>query len=133
MRFTQFRDQASSESIFGQSRLESAFTLQLFALLRGEIGFQENFTRIILLAYKRGDSQGKTEDKRSHTGSLHSKAKRNGRPAVGRFLFHWRRELLESTGKVESFVCKKRFGFYNLIPANGGRSSMVEPQIVVLV
>ena len=91
--------------------------LQLFALLRGEIGFQENFTRIILLPYKRGDSQEKTEDKRSHTGSLHTKAKRNARPAGGSFLFHWRRELLESTGKVEPFICKKRFEFYNLIPA----------------
>jgi hypothetical protein len=111
MRFTQFRDQASSESIFGQGRLESVFVLKLFALLRGEIGFQENFTRIILLPYKRGDSQEKTEDKRSHTGALHTNAKRNARPAGGRVFFHWQRELLERSRKVESFVCKKRFEF----------------------
>jgi hypothetical protein len=38
-------------------------------------------------------------------------AKRHDKPTGRGLLFHRRRELLESAGKVESFVCKKTFGF----------------------
>jgi hypothetical protein len=49
MRFPQRLDQASSESIFGERGLESAFALQLFSQLGREVGFQKNLARIILL------------------------------------------------------------------------------------
>jgi hypothetical protein len=49
MRFAQFLDQAAGETIFGQSSFESILLLEFFTLLRGEIGFEENFAWIILL------------------------------------------------------------------------------------
>jgi hypothetical protein len=111
MRSAQRLDQASRKSIFRQGRLESVFTLKLFALLRGQISLQKNFARIILLAYNGGSLQEKEECDQSRSGSLHAMARRHGKLAAGRVLFHRRRELLERTRKVESFVCKKRFEF----------------------
>jgi hypothetical protein len=49
VRFAQFLDQAAGEPILGQSSLESILLLEFFALLRGEIGFKENFAWIVLL------------------------------------------------------------------------------------
>src|SRR5262249_45955512 len=53
VRFAQFLDQAAGEAILGQSSLEPVLALQFFALLRGEISFEENLARIILLAHGR--------------------------------------------------------------------------------
>jgi hypothetical protein len=50
VRFAQFLDQAACEPIFGQSSLESVLALEFFALLRREIGFEENFAWIVLLS-----------------------------------------------------------------------------------
>jgi hypothetical protein len=111
MRSAQRLDQASRKSIFRQGRFESVFTFKLFALLRGQISFQKNFARIILLPYD-SDSLQKTEERdQSRASSLHAMATYHGEGAGGRLLFHRRRELLESPRKVESFVCKKRFEF----------------------
>jgi hypothetical protein len=49
VRFAQFLNQAASEAILGQGSLESVLTLEFLALLRGEIGFKENFAWIVLL------------------------------------------------------------------------------------
>ena len=49
MRFAQFLDQAASEPILGQRSLESILALEFFALLRGQISFEENFAWIVLL------------------------------------------------------------------------------------
>src|SRR5437867_792237 len=91
MRSTQRFDQASSKSIFRQGRLEAVFVLKLFALLRGQIGLQENFTRIILLPEKNVLSSDQNQDsEQSSAGSPHAMARRHGRPAPGRFCFHRR-------------------------------------------
>jgi hypothetical protein len=49
VRFTQFLNQAAGEAILGQSGLEAVLTLEFLALLRGEIGFEEDFAWIVLL------------------------------------------------------------------------------------
>ena len=49
MRFAQFVDQTSSESIFRQSRFKMVLTLLLFPLLGGHVGFEKNFAWIVLL------------------------------------------------------------------------------------
>jgi hypothetical protein len=112
MRSAQLHNQASRESKFGQSRLELVFVLQLFALLRGEIRLEKNFARIILLTHN--DTRcvkEKEESEQGGTGSPHTMTKRYGKPAAGRYSFHRRRELVDRPGKVQSFVCKKRFEF----------------------
>jgi hypothetical protein len=112
MRSAQFRDQASSKPIFGQRRLEPVFVLQLFALLRGEICLKKNFARIILLPYKNvRNPEEKEENEQSRGGAPHAMARREDKPAAGRLSFHQRRELVERPGKVQSFICKKRFEF----------------------
>jgi hypothetical protein len=85
---------------------------QLFALLRGEIRFKKNFARIVLLPHKNVRSpKEKEESEQSHADSPRAMARRHYKPAAGRFSFHQRRELVERPGKVQSFVCKKRFEF----------------------
>src|SRR5260370_42563122 len=103
MRSPQRLDQASSKSIFCQGSLEAVFVLKLFTLLRGEIGFQENFARIILLPYSLRNPEEEKEGEQSRAGSLHAMARRHDKPAAGRSLFHRRRELVERPTKVESF------------------------------
>src|SRR5207237_10867938 len=49
VRFAQFLDQAAGEPILGQSSLQAVLVLEFFTLLRGEIRFEENFARIVLL------------------------------------------------------------------------------------
>src|SRR5262249_2101113 len=64
VRFAQFLDQAAGESILGQSSLESILWLEFFALLCGEISFEENFARIVLLCagkYRWGEEKCKSK------------------------------------------------------------------------
>jgi hypothetical protein len=49
VRLAQLLDEAASEPILGQSSFESVLALEFFALLRGEIGFEENVAWIVLL------------------------------------------------------------------------------------
>ena len=49
VRFAQFLNQAAGKPILGQGSLESVLALEFFALLRGEISFEENFAWIVLL------------------------------------------------------------------------------------
>src|SRR5438128_755538 len=111
MRSAQRLDQASRKSIFRQRRLESVFVLQLFTLLRGEIGFEKNFARVILLPYDGGSPEEQENSEQCRTGSLYATSKRHDKPAVGRIPVHRRRELPERARKVETFICKKRFEF----------------------
>jgi hypothetical protein len=70
MRFAQFLNQAAGETILGQSSLELVLALKFFALLGGEISFEENVAWIILLddsEYRRGE---KYRDKASSPASL---------------------------------------------------------------
>jgi hypothetical protein len=85
---------------------------QFFALLRREIRLEKNFARIILLPHKKvHSSKEKDESEQSRTASPYAMARRHKKPAAGRSLFHQRRELVERPGKVQCFVCKKRFEF----------------------
>ena len=112
MRPLQLFDQASSEPKFGQGSLESVFVLQLFALLRGQISFKKNFTRIVLLRRQRNDqNKEKQAGEKNRDNSPHAKTSRDDNQVAGRFSFHRRRQLVESPGKVESFVCKKGLKF----------------------
>jgi hypothetical protein len=80
--------------------------------LCGEIRFKKNFARIILLSDKNARSPDeKNESEQSLGGAPHAMARRKDKPATGRFSFHRQRELVERPGKVESFICKKRFKF----------------------
>ena len=109
MRFPQVFNQASGKSQFGQGRFESVFLFQLFALLRGQISFEKNIARIVLLRLKNSDEDGKEETNRQ--SSPHHLMKRESEPTPGRFSFHRCRQLVEWPGKVESFVCKKGLEF----------------------
>jgi hypothetical protein len=96
MRSPQFRDQASSKSIFRQGCLELVFVLQLFALLRGEIRLEKNFARIILLPHKNvRNPEEKEENEQSRKRSPRAMARRHDKPALGRFLLQRRQELVE--------------------------------------
>jgi hypothetical protein len=59
IRFFQLLDQAAGESKFGQRGLELIFALQLLGLLSGQISFEKNVTRILLLSWKNTDEKGK--------------------------------------------------------------------------
>jgi hypothetical protein len=86
--------------------------LQLLSLLRRQISFEKNFTWVVLLRWKNAcESSTKKTREQSSTNSPHYLRKRESEPTPGRFSFHQRRQLVERLGKVESFVCKKRFEF----------------------
>ncbi|PYI48830.1 MAG: hypothetical protein DMF10_03105 [Verrucomicrobia bacterium] len=53
----------------------------------------------------------KEESEQSRKGSPRAMARHHDNPAAGRFSFHQRRELVERPGKVQSFICKKKFEF----------------------
>src|ERR687888_76027 len=104
VRSPQLFNQASSKSQFGQGSLESVFVLQLFALLRRQISFKKNFTRIVLLRWKNANEDSSKEtNKQSSINSPHHMMKWESEPTPGRFSFHRRRQLVEWPGKVESF------------------------------
>src|SRR5204863_794878 len=112
MRSPQLFDQASSEPKFGQGRLQLAFVLQFFPLLRGEISFKKNVARIVLLCRKRNYQKKKKQaGEKSRANSPHATTRRADNQATGRVLFHRRRQLVQWPGKVESFVCKKELEF----------------------
>jgi hypothetical protein len=90
VRFAQFLDQAAGEPILGQSSLESVLALEFFALLRGEIGFKENFAWIVLLRdgeHRCGEEKyGREPSPASHYTTL----RRHTQPAGESFPVHWR-------------------------------------------
>src|SRR5262249_47816080 len=103
-------DQASRKTVFREGGLESIFVLKLFTLLGGEIGFQKNFARIILLSQDDAhDAEQKQQGEPGPRASPNAMVRRHNQPAAERYPVHRRRELAERSGKVESFVCKKRF------------------------
>jgi hypothetical protein len=52
MRFTQFLDQTSGESILRQSSLELALALQFLPVLGSHVGSEKSFARVVLLRTK---------------------------------------------------------------------------------
>jgi hypothetical protein len=116
VRFAQFLDQAAGEAILGQSSLESVLLLELFALLRGEISFEENFAWIVLL--RDGEHRcGEEKYGRQASGdaSSYTTLRRNDKPTGGSYLYHRRRELLETPGKSSPLFAKRDSNF-NLLP-----------------
>jgi hypothetical protein len=96
MRPPQLFDQASSEPKFGQGSPKSVFVFQLFSLLRGQISFKKNVTRIVLLRRERNDQKKKKQAGEKNRGnSPHAKTSRDDNQAAGRFSFHRRRQLVE--------------------------------------
>jgi hypothetical protein len=116
LRFAQFLDQAAGEPILGQSSLESVLALKFFALLRGEISFEENLTWIVLL---RDDEHRCGEEKHGRDASGHAShyttLRRHDKPTGGSFLYHRRRELLETPRKSSPLFAKRDSNF-NLVP-----------------
>ena len=103
VRFPQVFNQASGKSQFGQGRFESVFLFQLFALLRGQISFEKNIARIVLLRRKNTDE---TRRRRSHGGEANRKAECTDQSKQKAAHFspsplHWDLVLLgiESSGK----------------------------------
>jgi hypothetical protein len=116
VRFAKFLDQAAGEPILGQSSLESVLALEFFALLRREISFEENFTWIVLL--RDGEhpcAEEKYSGEQSRPASHDTTLRRHDRPTEGSFLYHRRRELLETPRKSSPLFAKRDSNF-TLVP-----------------
>ena len=94
---------------FARAVLNRCFMLQLFALLRGQIGFQKNFAWIVLLSHKSARSYAEKKDgEQSRTGSLHAMARRIMiKPAGADFRSTGAEQLLESRGKSSPLFAKE--------------------------
>ena len=68
----QFFEKTSGKAILGQRRLELIFVLQFLALLRGHVGLEKNFARIVGLRGQAGRSKGEPKNRRGKSNRFSS-------------------------------------------------------------